>query len=318
MRELEGHRADPVAGDSPLAAPGTARAETGAIVWCGRRSAEGDGPGERSRRAVRVRVRVGCGSVAGAVGTAEQAGAHRDRASGSSIARSAGCPLRVEFAKRQDRRRRRTGRAGDAHRRRARVLPPPRCRRPDRFRRVVHGGRVGRRRPGGGAASRSPRDWPRSFPRGCSGCGTSTCRASPRSTRTRCRGARRNIERHYDLSNDLFALVPRRVDDVLLGAVRRRATRLERAQTRKIDRLLDALESVAARRVLEIGTGWGALAIRAAQRGAQVTTLTLSREQQRLARAADRRSRRVRPRRRRSCATTARRTAPTTRSSASR
>jgi cyclopropane-fatty-acyl-phospholipid synthase len=37
-------------------------------------------------------------------------------------------------------------------------------------------------------------------------------------------------------------------------------------------------------RMLEIGTGWGTLAIRAAQRGARVTTVTLSSEQTRLAR----------------------------------
>jgi cyclopropane fatty-acyl-phospholipid synthase-like methyltransferase len=36
-------------------------------------------------------------------------------------------------------------------------------------------------------------------------------------------------------------------------------------------------------RVLEIGTGWGALAIRAAQRGATVTSLTISAEQRKLA-----------------------------------
>ena len=36
--------------------------------------------------------------------------------------------------------------------------------------------------------------------------------------------------------------------------------------------------------MLEIGTGWGSLAIRAAQRGAHVTTITLSHEQMRLAR----------------------------------
>jgi cyclopropane-fatty-acyl-phospholipid synthase len=35
--------------------------------------------------------------------------------------------------------------------------------------------------------------------------------------------------------------------------------------------------------VLEIGTGWGALAIRAARRGARVTTLTISAEQKELA-----------------------------------
>jgi cyclopropane-fatty-acyl-phospholipid synthase len=59
---------------------------------------------------------------------------------------------------------------------------------------------------------------------------------------------------------------------------------LEAAQLRKIDGVLDYAEVGAGTRVLEIGTGWGALAIRAAQRGAVVTTITLSEEQAALAR----------------------------------
>jgi len=51
-----------------------------------------------------------------------------------------------------------------------------------------------------------------------------------------------------------------------------------------MDRLLDAVGVTSGTRLLEIGTGWGALAARAAGRGAQVTTLTLSREQQSAAR----------------------------------
>jgi cyclopropane-fatty-acyl-phospholipid synthase len=62
------------------------------------------------------------------------------------------------------------------------------------------------------------------------------------------------------------------------------ATRLEEAQLRKIDGILDLAGVQAGTRVLEIGSGWGSLAIRAAQRGARVTTITLSREQLRLAR----------------------------------
>ena len=62
------------------------------------------------------------------------------------------------------------------------------------------------------------------------------------------------------------------------------ATRLEEAQLRKIDGILDLAGVRSGTRLLEIGTGWGTLAIRAAQRGARVTTITLSREQMRLAR----------------------------------
>jgi cyclopropane-fatty-acyl-phospholipid synthase len=56
------------------------------------------------------------------------------------------------------------------------------------------------------------------------------------------------------------------------------------AQLRKIDGVLDHAGVRAGSRVLEIGTGWGALAIRAAQRGATVTSITISVEQQQMAR----------------------------------
>jgi cyclopropane-fatty-acyl-phospholipid synthase len=59
---------------------------------------------------------------------------------------------------------------------------------------------------------------------------------------------------------------------------------LNAAQLRKIDGILDLAGVGPGSRVLEIGTGWGALAIRAAQRGAHVTTLTLSAEQRTMAR----------------------------------
>ena len=62
------------------------------------------------------------------------------------------------------------------------------------------------------------------------------------------------------------------------------ANRLEEAQLRKIDAILDLAGVQAGTRMLEIGSGWGSLAIRAAQRGARVTTITLSHEQMRLAR----------------------------------
>jgi cyclopropane-fatty-acyl-phospholipid synthase len=107
-------------------------------------------------------------------------------------------------------------------------------------------------------------------------------------------GARRNIHRHYDLSNDLFALF---LDETMTyssalfggegpatpGGLAADARRLAAAQRRKIDRLLDLTRVGPSTRVLEIGTGWGELAIRAAARGAQVLTVTLSEEQRALA-----------------------------------
>src|SRR2546430_634793 len=83
--------------------------------------------------------------------------------------------------------------------------------------------------------------------------------------------ARRNIERHYDLSNELFALF---LDESMTYSCARFAPgdSLEHAQLRKIDELLDAAGVGLGTRLLEIGTGWGALAGGAAQRGAAGAT----------------------------------------------
>ena len=101
-------------------------------------------------------------------------------------------------------------------------------------------------------------------------------------------GARRNIHHHYDLSNDLFKTF---LDEsmtyssaIFNGEPYGAGDALAAAQGRKVDRLLDAANVHAGSKVLEIGTGWGELAIRAARRGAQVTTLTISTEQAELAR----------------------------------
>jgi cyclopropane-fatty-acyl-phospholipid synthase len=122
-------------------------------------------------------------------------------------------------------------------------------------------------------------------------------------------GARRNVGRHYDLSNDLFALfldetmtyssaifetgtdgsllpeAPLPAEAPLLPEASQlaEAPLLADAQRRKIDRLLDRAGVGPRCRLLEIGTGWGELAIRAARRGATVRTVTISREQQALA-----------------------------------
>lgn len=112
-------------------------------------------------------------------------------------------------------------------------------------------------------------------------------------------GARANVHRHYDLSNDLFALfldqtmtyssamfTPDTDTGSTAGSVPSGATPepLEAAQLRKLDAILDDAGVGPGTRVLEIGTGWGSLAIRAArERGANVTTLTVSDEQRRLA-----------------------------------
>jgi cyclopropane-fatty-acyl-phospholipid synthase len=99
--------------------------------------------------------------------------------------------------------------------------------------------------------------------------------------------ARRNIAEHYDLSNDLFAEF---LDETmtyscaLFDRLPASSSDLAAAQRHKIDRLLDLAGVHQGSRVLEIGTGWGELCIRAASRGAEVRSVTLSAEQQQLAR----------------------------------
>lgn len=97
-------------------------------------------------------------------------------------------------------------------------------------------------------------------------------------------GARRNIAHHYDLSNDLFAAF---LDPTMTYSSAwydgDTGLTLEAAQHRKMDGVLDFAGVTAGTHLLEIGTGWGALAIRAARRGARVTSLTISHEQKRLA-----------------------------------
>ena len=100
------------------------------------------------------------------------------------------------------------------------------------------------------------------------------------------KGSKSNISRHYDLSNDLFKLF---LDETLTYSAANFAgerpgfEKLAEAQRRKVDGVLDFAGVKAGMKVLEIGTGWGQLSIQAAQRGAQVHTITLSKEQMELA-----------------------------------
>jgi len=111
--------------------------------------------------------------------------------------------------------------------------------------------------------------------------------ALPRSTRNTMTGSRRNIESHYDLSNEMFAAF---LDESMTYSCALfdenepwEAQTLADAQLRKVDAALDRAGVGDGTRLLEIGTGWGTLAMRAAARGAQVLTITLSREQAALA-----------------------------------
>jgi cyclopropane-fatty-acyl-phospholipid synthase len=108
--------------------------------------------------------------------------------------------------------------------------------------------------------------------------------AEPRQTEINdVAGSRQNIHRHYDLSNELFALFLDETMTYSSALFEGGNADLRTAQLRKIDGVLDYAGVRSGSRVLEIGTGWGALAIRAAQRGATVTSLTISAEQRKLA-----------------------------------
>jgi cyclopropane-fatty-acyl-phospholipid synthase len=99
----------------------------------------------------------------------------------------------------------------------------------------------------------------------------------PRNSRRR---ARRHISAHYDLGNDLFALY---LDESMMYSAavfpHPEAT-LAEAQEHRLERICRALELEPEDHLLEIGTGWGALAAYAASNyGCRVTTTTISREQ---------------------------------------
>jgi cyclopropane-fatty-acyl-phospholipid synthase len=90
--------------------------------------------------------------------------------------------------------------------------------------------------------------------------------------------ARDNIAAHYDLGNDFYAAW---LDETMTysSAVFADADDLTSAQLRKTGLLLDRLHLKSGDRLLEIGCGWGTLAIEAARREAHVVGLTLSTEQ---------------------------------------
>lgn len=98
------------------------------------------------------------------------------------------------------------------------------------------------------------------------------------------RGSRRNIEAHYDLGNEFYR---QWLDPSMLysSAIFNLMTpTLEAAQQRKLERIAEKLQLTGNKDVLEIGCGWGALAIHlATQHNANVTGITLSPSQLRWA-----------------------------------
>jgi cyclopropane-fatty-acyl-phospholipid synthase len=92
--------------------------------------------------------------------------------------------------------------------------------------------------------------------------------------------SRKHIEAHYDLGNELFSLFLDRTMMYSCAVFDEPGATLEQASVAKLERVCEKLELRPEDHLLEIGSGWGSLAIHAASRyGCRVTTTTISREQ---------------------------------------
>ena len=93
-------------------------------------------------------------------------------------------------------------------------------------------------------------------------------------------GSRRNIEAHYDLGNAMFEQF---LDPTMMysSAIFPHAnSTLEEASVAKLERVCQTLRLRPSDHLVEIGTGWGGMALHAARNyGCRVTTTTISREQ---------------------------------------
>lgn len=91
-------------------------------------------------------------------------------------------------------------------------------------------------------------------------------------------------EHHYDIGNDVYAAMLDPTMSYSCGYWKE-AENLEQAQTAKLRLICDKLQLEPGERMLDIGCGWGGLARFAAESyGVEVTGITVSKEQQRLAR----------------------------------
>jgi cyclopropane-fatty-acyl-phospholipid synthase len=93
-------------------------------------------------------------------------------------------------------------------------------------------------------------------------------------------GSKKNIAKHYDLGNDFFKTF---LDPTMMYSAAKFTSEdctLEQASVNKLHMLCDKLQLTATDHLLEIGSGWGGLAIYAAKNyGCRVTTTTISKEQ---------------------------------------
>ena len=98
-------------------------------------------------------------------------------------------------------------------------------------------------------------------------------------------GSRRNISAHYDLGNRFFEIFLDETMAYSCGIFAQADSTLLEASTAKFDAACSKLALTPWQHLLEIGTGWGGLAIHAARHyGCQVTTTTISQEQFAMAR----------------------------------
>jgi cyclopropane-fatty-acyl-phospholipid synthase len=97
-------------------------------------------------------------------------------------------------------------------------------------------------------------------------------------------GSRKNIAAHYDLSNSLFKLF---LDPTMMyssAVFEDESQSLESASIAKLDRICQSLSLRPTDHLVEIGTGWGGMALHAAKNyGCHVTTTTISKEQHAMA-----------------------------------
>lgn len=99
-------------------------------------------------------------------------------------------------------------------------------------------------------------------------------------------GSKRNIVEHYDLGNDFYKLFLDKTMTYSSAIFSSPDQSLEEAQSEKYDRLCRQIKLASSDHVLEIGSGWGGFAVHAARNyGCRVTTITISEEQFRYAKA---------------------------------
>ena len=119
---------------------------------------------------------------------------------------------------------------------------------------------------------------------GLSRFGIALSRLAHRFRRNDRRGSKRNIRDHYDLGNDFFQLFLDETLSYSCALFEKAEDDLLAASINKLDIVCRKLELGPEDHLVEIGTGWGGLAIHAARAyGCKVTTTTISEAQFELA-----------------------------------